>query len=403
MLKLETIIMKKLFVVLIVLAVGSMAYAQKKPKISQAEKLRSDGELGEAKNIIDAAIEHEKTKDDGKTWYYRGLIYASLDTTSNPNYQNLATNPLKTAMEAFAKADELGKSEYFISDANGLPLLKTQQIQTLWGYYLNRGVEEYQADNKDEALMWLDKTKIVQPEDTTGYIYGGSIALSAQNYEAAADNYYTLINDLGYKGKDPYTSLIYIEATVNKNDEKALELIRKAKEQFPDDPSFTKSEISALIRMGKAGEAKEGLKEAIKTEPNNPVLYFQLATLEEELGNVDAAKEAYAKSNEVDPNYLNAAFNLAVLYYNEAVNLITEKNNLGISSAELKKAKEMQSEIDDRLKKALPYWEKVLELKPDERTALETLQYIYLQEKEYDKAEEMKAKLDALGGEEEGE
>ncbi|MEM9856772.1 MAG: tetratricopeptide repeat protein [Bacteroidota bacterium] len=395
--------MKKLLVILIVLAVGLDSYAQKKPKINQAEKLRTEGNLGEAKNIIDAAIEHEKTKGDGKTWYYRGLIYASLDTTSNTEYQNLAANPLKTAMEAFAKADELqkGNSEYYISNANGLPELKTQQIQTLWGFYLNKGVEAYQADKKEEAIEWLNKTKVVQPKDTTGYIYGGSIALAAQQYDAAAADYYTLIDDLNYQSKDAYNSLIYIESSINKNDEKAIEVIRRAKEQFPEDLDFAKSEVAALIRLGKSEEAKVGLEKAIEKEPNNAALHFQMGIMEEELGNTEAAKAAYAKSTEVDPNYYNSAFNLAVLYYNEAVNLITERNNLGISKADLEKSKKMQVEIDDRLKKAMPYWEKVLELKPEERNALETLQYIYMQEKEYDKAEEMKTRLEALG--EEGE
>ncbi len=396
--------MKRLLLLLVVFSLALSVDAQKKPKINQAEKARNEGDLGTAKEIIDAAIEYEKTKEDGKTWYYRGLIYASLDTTTNSQYQNLANNPLQTAMEAFSKADELqkGSSEYYISDANGLPQLKTQQIQTLWGYYLNKGVEAYQADKKDEALVWLDKTKVVMPDDTTGYIYAGSIALSAQNYEAAAKNYYTLIDDLKYESKDAYNSLIYIEGTVNKDNAKSLEVIRRAKEQFPDDLDFAKSEVATLIKMGKSDEAKVGLEEAIKKEPDNPALYFQLGIMEEELGNNEAAKVAYTKSTEIDPNYYNSTFNIAVLYYNEAVNLITEKNNLGISAADLKKAESMQADIDERLKAAMPFWEKVLELQPNERTALETLQYIYVQEKMYDKAEEMKKKLENLGEEEGG-
>ena len=397
--------MRRLLILLVVFSLALTVEAQKKPKINQAEKARSEGDLGTAKEIIDAAIEYEKTKEDGKTWYYRGLIYASLDTTTNPQFQNLASNPLQTAMEAFTKADELqkGNSEYYISDASGLPMLKTQQLQTLWGYYLNKGVEAYQADKKDDALTWLDKTKVVMPEDTTGYIYAGSIALAAQNYEAAAANYYTLLNDLNFNSKDVYNSLIYIEGTVNKDDTKSLEIIRQAKEKFPEDLDFAKSEVATLIKMGKSDEAKVGLEEAIAKEPDNPALYFQLGIMEEELGNNEEAKKAYAKSSEIDPNYYNSSFNLAVLYYNEAVNLITEKNNLGISAADIKKAESMQAEIDKKLKAAMPYWEKVLELQPEERTALETLQYIYMQEKLYDKAEEMKNRLEALGGNEEGE
>ena len=397
--------MRQLLILLVVFSLAITAEAQKKPKINQAEKARSEGDLGTAKEIIDAAIEYEKTKTDGKTWYYRGLIYASLDTTTNPQYQNLSSNPLKTAMEAFTKADELqkGNSEYYISDGNGLPMLKTQQLQTLWGFYLNKGVEAYHADKKEEALIWLDKTKVVMPKDTTGYIYAGSIALSAQNYDAASENYYTLINDLDFHSKDAYNSLIYIEGTVKKNDTKSLEIIRKAKDKFPDDLDFAKSEVATLIKLGKSDEAKVGLEEAIAKEPDNAALYFQLGIMEEELGNNEEAKKAYAKSTEVDPNYYNASFNIAVLYYNEAVNLITEKNNLGISKDDMQKAESMQKDIDERLKAAMPYWEKVLELEPEERTALETLQYIYMQEKLYDKAEEMKNRLEALGSNEGGE
>ena len=69
----------------------------------------------------------------------------------------------------------------------------------------------------------------------------------------------------------------------------------------------------------------------------------------------------------------------------------------------MQKAESMQKDIDERLKAAMPYWEKVLELEPEERTALETLQYIYMQEKLYDKAEEMKNRLEALGSNEGGE
>ena len=396
--------MKRLMALSVACLLAFAVSAQKKPKINQAEKLRLEGKLGEAKEIIDAATEFEKTKTDGKTWYYRGLIYAALDTTSNPTYKNLANDPLKTAMESFKKADELqkGSSEYYISGPGGLPQLKSQQIQGLWGFYLNKGVEAFQADNKEDALIWLNKTKVVSPKDTTGYIYAGSIALAAEKYDEAAENYYSLINDLDFHSKDAYNSLIYIEGSINKDNEKSLEIIRKAKAKFPENLDFAKSEVATLIRMGKSEEAKDGLVAAIAKEPNNAALHFQLGIMEEELGNTEEAKAAYVKATEVDPDYFNAAFNIAVLYYNEAVNLITEKNNLGISKADIAKAKEMQTEIDTKLKKALPFWEKVLELQPEERTALETLQYIYLQEKEYDKAEEVKARLEALPEKEEG-
>lgn len=393
--------MKRFILLLAACAIAGFSFGQKKPKINQAEKARSEGNLGEAKEIIDAAIEHEKTKDDGKTWYYRGLVYASLDTTTNPQYKNLANDPLKIAMEAFAKAEELnkGNNDYYISDANGLPILKSQQIETLWGHYLNKGVEGYQAQNTEDAIKYFTKTQVVKPADTTGYIYAGLAAQSGKDYKTAAKNFYKLINDLNYHSEDVYNYLIYIEGTINEDNEKALELIRKAKKQFPDNVDFAKSEINALIQMDKVDEARTELEAAIAKEPDNSNLYFTLGVMQEELGNKEKAKEAYAKAVELDPKNFNATFNLAVINYNEAVELIKVKNNLGITSADLKKAKEMQSTINDRLKAAMPYWEKVLDIEPNNRVALESLQYTYSQLKMNEKALEVTEKLEALGEE----
>ena len=52
--------MRTLFTLLLA-AICVVGYAQKKPKINQALTALEDGELAEAKSIIDAAIEHEKT------------------------------------------------------------------------------------------------------------------------------------------------------------------------------------------------------------------------------------------------------------------------------------------------------------------------------------------------------
>ncbi|QSE96402.1 tetratricopeptide repeat protein [Fulvivirga lutea] len=393
--------MKRLIVFMLAIMVVGYSYGQKKPKINQAEKARTEGNLGEAKNIIDEAIVHEKTKDDEKTWYYRGLIYASLDTTQNPTYQNLANDPLKTAMESFKKADEMnaGNNEFYITGPNGFPVTKGEQISTLWGHYLNKGVEYYNVQDYKGAYKYFMKTTMVQPEDTTGYIYSASVAQADKEYDKALKNYYVLTNDLDYHSKDIYSAIIYIEGVINEDNEKALEMIRAAKAQFPSDMDFAKSEINALIKLERIDEAQKELEAAIASEPDNANLRFTLGVMYEEIGDPAKAKEAYRGAIEVDPEYYNARFNLAVLSYNQAVDLIKEKNNLGISQADQKKAKAMQLEIEKRLKESLPHWEKLNALQANDRTTLETLQYIYTQLKMYDKAEKVSNQLEALGDE----
>lgn len=180
-----------IFLMLMLVAVAVSAQKKQKPNINKALKSLQEGKLDEAKTMIDDAITYEKTMNDGKTWYYRGLIYAALDTTSNTSYKGLAEDPFKTAMESFAKADELGKagSEYFTTDPNNvIPVTKTQQMGQLRDYYINKGATLYQADSLEESLKNFEKTLVIIPDDTLAYFYAGFVANSMEDYDKAISN-----------------------------------------------------------------------------------------------------------------------------------------------------------------------------------------------------------------------
>ena len=127
----------KRFTLLLLMFAAVSVYAQKaaKPNLNKALNSWKEGKLDEAKTNIDPATTYEKTMNDPKAWYYHGLIYASIDTTSNEAYKGLATDAYKTAIASFKKADELnGKDkELFITDASGLPILKSQQMAVWQG------------------------------------------------------------------------------------------------------------------------------------------------------------------------------------------------------------------------------------------------------------------------------
>jgi len=389
--------MKKTILLLLVavLAAGTVfAQKQKKPNINKALKMMQEGDLPNAQIEIDRASVDEKLKANGKTWYYRGLIYASMDTSTSTSVDNA----LQTAMESFRKADDLGKegTEYYISDANGLPILKSQQIQTLWGVYLNQGVEAFQNKDNEAAVIAFEKSSIVTPSDTTGYLYAGLASQNSKQYDNALKNFKKYL-EVGGDSEDVYGSMIYIVGTEKNDSEGALELVQKAKEAFPTNTLFSKQEIDILIKLDKVDEAIAGLEKAIAAEPSNPQLYFSLGVMYDNLKNKEKALEAYEGAVKADPEYYNAHFNLAVLRYNDAVEMIKERNNLGISTADLRKSVQMDGQIDEKLKEVLPNWEKVHELEPKDATPMETLKYIYVQLKMYDKAEAMQTKLDEMG------
>ena len=89
-----------------------------------------------------------------------------------------------------------------------------------------------------------------------------------------------------------------------------LELIEK-------NPSYASPYINLGIvyrKTGRANEARGIFEKAIVVMPKHCAPRIQLALLERELLNLDAAVQAYFGCLEVEPNNLEAHFNLGILY-----------------------------------------------------------------------------------------
>lgn len=370
------------------------AYAQKKPKINKANSARESGELAEAKSIIDAAIEHEKTKDDAKTWYYRGLIYATLDTTSNEQFSGLTDNALEEATKAFDKASELDPDEkgLYVTGDMGIPVLMDQQVNGYYSYYYNTAVEAFSSNEYETAVSNFENAAYIIKDDTGAVVNAAFAAHNGELYDAAIKNYRAAM-DRGAQSIDLYYNLLNILVAAKKDNDAALALVNEGLEKFPNDPVLTKNRINLLINMDKVEDAKADLKNAIKAEPENPDLYFTLGVLLEETEDIDGAIEAYKKAIEVKPDHFESNFNYGVILINAANDVIKEVNKLGMSKADQKKAREMQPVIEDKLQAALPQWERVYEINPDETQAIETLAYIYNQLGMKEKYKEMSSKL----------
>ncbi|MDH4090065.1 MAG: tetratricopeptide repeat protein [Cyclobacteriaceae bacterium] len=370
--------MRRVTLLLLMLAAVSV-YAQKtvKPNLNKALKSWSEGKLDEAKTMIDLATTYEKTMNDGKTWYYRGLIYASLDTTTNEAYKALAPDAFAIAIESFAKGDELnGGKEHFVQDAMGLPILKSTQM-AYWGNgYLNQGATYYQEDELEKAVMSFEKAQAVQPNDTLAYFYCGFAANSLEDYDKAIASFQKYI-ELGGKSLDAYLSIINTYSGPKEDKEEALKWVRLAKPKYPDNADLPKVEIGLLIDLKRIDEAKSGLETALKSEPGNKILHFYLGYANSSLQNFDAAKKNYEDALQIDPNYFEAQLYLAKLMYKDAAEIKVAMSNLGISAEDKKKRFELDSKLVAKLEQALPYWEKAEKLNPDDQEVLDTLYSIY--------------------------
>lgn len=383
--------MKKFLVIL--LLIPAFVFAQKpvKPNLNKALSLFQEGKLAEAKDMIDAAATYEKTMNDGKTWYYKGLIYASLDTTSNATYKALAPDALNIAIESFKKADQMasGGKEYFINDpkdfASAVNNTKPIQLERLANFYLDQAIKLIQLDEPDYlgGIVKIEKAKSVFKNtmttwgnDTLAYFVLTIAGQNAEKYDTAivaANDYYKS----GGKGKEPYIIMYQIYSGPKEDKAKALEVIREARQKIPNENQFALIELELLINLDKTEEAKAGLEQQIKINPENKVLHFFLGYINTRQNNLAEAKKNFEAALKIDPKYFEAQVYMAKLVGEEAKIIKRQINALGITAADKKKKMELDGVYVEKLKVALPYWVQAEKLNPSDEEVLSELYSIY--------------------------
>ncbi|MFA0963933.1 tetratricopeptide repeat protein [Roseivirga sp. BDSF3-8] len=377
--------MKRIILALIVTVVAFSGSMAQKKTLRDAEKALRKEEYSEAMQLISEAEQHEETGSDSKTYFVKGQIYAGVAE----NAPDLEEDALEKSIKAYQKVVEMTdeKDKY-----NGLAALQLNQLYT---NHLNAGATAYQSGDLETAYNEFEVASMADPMDTTAVLYAGVAAQQLENYENALKHYYTLIDDLDYTGQDVYSSVILFELDVNEDPEKALEVLGRARELYPENQDFMTQEINILIEQERADEARAKLQEAIKNNPDNATMYYNLGYLNDEMGKEDEAMAAYKNAIEIRPDYYEANFNVAVAYYNKAADLLKEANNLDLKEYQ-KKGPKMEQEAKGYMEKSLPYLEKAHELKPEEVIIIETLQAVYTRLGMNDKAMEMKEKAEAM-------
>lgn len=350
-----------------VLLIGPVfAFAQKKPNVNKAMTLMQAGNLAEAKAMIDAATVYEKTKDDAKTWYYHGLIYIALDTTSNPEYAGLASNAVETAVKSFEKADQLnaGKGELFLT-TNGSFVTKFQQLEYFSNYYLNEGATAYQEDDSQKAYESFVKSVKLNPDDTLNVYYAALISSELEKYDETIQ-YLNDYIERGGTSPDAYRLLLSIYVSAKNDKEKALSIAQQAKAKFPDLAEFARSEVSLLLELGRIDEAKEGLIKEVAADPDNAALHFFLAYVYLQQEDYVNAKKQFEETLRIEPNNFDAQYYVARLESARAEELRTQMNALGISKEDMKKKLEIDKQYVAELKRVIPFWEKAEALYTEE-------------------------------------
>ena len=108
------------------------------------------------------------------------------------------------------------------------------------------------------------------------------------------------------------------------------------------------------------------------------------------------AKATYSHVLVLDENNLSANYNIGIIYYNQAVDIIL---NLEYD-VDLIKLSETQDNCIELFKQSLPYMEVAISVEPDNVNTLEGLAGIYYSLNEFDKSDEYKSKIEQISEDE---
>ncbi|MCF8304491.1 MAG: hypothetical protein K9I94_14550 [Bacteroidales bacterium] len=190
--------MRKLGIILFLIAAFAVneTNAQRAKRTSAFNELKR-GNLKKAMELIEPTIEHEKTKDEAKTWFYRGNIYLSIATSQNEEYQNLDTNSLQKAYNSYIKAKELDEEDEYKVDI-------TRNMMVLSEQFYNQGVNRYNKGKYEEAVdafqNSVDVSKKLETVDTMSYYNAALASVQARKYDVAKKYYHKLL-EIGYDKK----------------------------------------------------------------------------------------------------------------------------------------------------------------------------------------------------------
>ena len=364
----------------------------------------------------DTAIFHEP--ENGQPYYYKGIIYSKMAKAEPvpgnrlPYYEKMHSN-LVIAQEKFDAMEESP------DEAKLIPSLVIEN----WGKEHNAAIGYATVDSikatVDEPLeisiAHLVNATTINPDSSLSYDVLAQIYVMNSEYVKAAESLKKALAIRGADGSSDYDRLANYYFQVG-DYESALSAIETGLELYPDSISLVQKVADAYFQTGQTEKALDVVNQLIETDPQNPQyrlvvgtqLYQQVQVLTDELkANNDKifdlknddgseteiaalsarndeilsisadlteqAESALIKAAELDPDNFTTFNTLGILYQNKAASFYELRN----ATSDNDEAARYDDLARAEAEKAIGYYEKAAEIRPDDQGIWQTLFQIY--------------------------
>ena len=399
----------------------SMGCVAQKSNVNKAKSLilTEDADFDQARQLIGAALTNEETKDQANTWFVAGLIgYQQNEQATKMQILGQAIDQDKIGqgiMESYdywIKADELAMTP--VLNKKGVEVVDTKTrnniARKMFDYYRNQDFIKYgvhlneQRDFKgayyvfmrhltmrDLPMMQDEKMLAQMPKDTVYQqyeYYAALFAIQAKLHPEAIAALEDLKNgDFEAIAVNQFLYQEYMEEV--KDTVSAIRVLKDAMVRFPQEPWFLQNLINYYIFSKQEQQAIDYLIQAIEREPNVAEYHLIKGNLDANQNNAEAALADYDRALEINPQLADAYAGKGRVYYNQAGKIIEDATYI----QDAKAYKAALNAASDKLKESLPFFEKALEVAPENREYMVILKGIYYRLHMDDKYEAMQDKL----------
>ena len=364
--------MRKLLTTTVMMCLVVLAYGQKY-KVESVKMYYVGGDaatqtleqkqasIADNLSLIKEAEKHPKTANDPKMWYYRGIVYLSLNNEGSDEQKAANPDALNTATQSFYNCMEADVKNRHTKDA------KLQLVNCAIGHY-NVAVSSFNAKDYAKALAAYQQvskifpydeeeflTKQAQIDPATIKLYSAYSAIGAGDVTMAKKYLQELIDE-AYGDPRIYGDMADILLT-EKDTTGALDILAQGREMYERDANLMRTELDIMMKLGRSEELTEKLDKAVEAEPNSAVLHFARAINYYNLDNDKEAEKGYLRVVEIDPTYADAFFNLGVIYLDRCKPIAKK-----IEKVSYEASLPMEEEIDALYAKAVAQFAKAMEV-----------------------------------------
>jgi len=337
---------------------------------------------------------------------YLGLLFCILFLINSIFSQSIN--------EVWLESIDKGKEEYAVNNYNEALEHFTEASKivptdtTAYFYMMDCA---YKVQNSEVVYKCIEKLGLLNTESVRYYIMAVNVAVNADkdfqmaiNYAETAMQKFGSSKDLLFAymniyyqygdydetkkrikeiisqypdSKKEYDLLIHIHYAIEGDLDATLNALLEAQKAFPDEVEYVKREVNIYLEKGELDQAEEKFRKLIEVSPQEPKHYYNLSLILHNKGEYEQSVEFASKAIELDPDFLEAIFNVGTFFYYRALQYNQALTDMtAYQYTYEQQGKQIEEATRYFFHQAKPYFQRAIELNPDELGAFENLNTI---------------------------